>query len=447
MSVEQDDSTDFNEVTTEDVVEKNDLNENDADEWFPPWRGYKKDNIYERNKLYEEVWAKPVVHVAVQYGVSDTAIKKVCKALNIPVPPRGYWAKVKAGKATKKIPLPVSEGSTTFIGARTHANPPAAETVKEPLAFLPETERQQVVAAARKLELTPENARLHKKINVYKAVVAAWNKNDQKAEGAQRKNSNYYNAPPFLAGVIAKETLPRVHRLLDALYKQVESLGGSVNDDLTLKVRGEKVRLEIYEGQDKIKHEITREEAKAILLYEDSKKHGGWVREPQIRKHDYLFNGRLSFSISKGKFYKDTEKVKLEDRLGEILIGLYEESELVRIERVKREEEARKREEKERQQQIFNEKYDREIEKTVALGNAALDYEKAVRIKAYINAVESSLGPAQIDEETAAWLKWAKDKADWFDPIKARQDEYFGKRLHENDEGKKTLKKTGYYWE
>ena len=451
MSDDQGVSPNLNGDTSEEVVENSDLNENDpvdsdADEWTLAWQKDKKNNVYERNKLYEEVWAKPVVHVAVQYGVSDTAIKKVCKALNVPVPPRGYWAKLKAGKATKKIPLPVSEGSTKYIGARTHINPPDAEVRKEPLAFLPEAGRQQVTAAARSIELTPENARLHKKITAYKAVVADWNKNDRKAEDAQRKHSNYYNAPPFLAGVISKETLPRVYRLLDALYRRVESLGGSVNDDLTLKIRGETVRLEINEGQDKIKHEITREEAKAILLYEDSRKHGGWAREPQIRKHDYIFNGRLRFSISKGKFYKDTEKVKLEDRLGEILIGLYEESELVRIERVKREEEARKREEQERQQQIFNEKYNREVEKTVSLGNAALDYEKAVRIRSYTIAVESSFGTAQIDEETAAWLKWAKDKADWFDPIKARQDEYFGKRLHENDEGQKILKKTGYFW-
>lgn len=42
-----------------------------------------KRNIYNRGKLYEEVWAKPVVDVAVQYGVSDVAIHKICKSLNV----------------------------------------------------------------------------------------------------------------------------------------------------------------------------------------------------------------------------------------------------------------------------------------------------------------------------------------------------------------------------
>jgi hypothetical protein len=451
VSDEQCVSPDRNGDEEVEVFNSNAINEKapvdgNGGEWFLPWQKGKNSNVYEREKLYDEVWAKPVVHVAVQYGVSGTAIKKVCKALNVPVPPRGHWAKLKAGKGVKKIPLPESEGHNQFIGSRTHTNPLAARTAKEPLAFLPEEERQQVIAASMSTSLAPENARLHKNITAYKAVVTDWNKNDRKAEGAQRKYSNYFTAPPFLAGVIAKETLPRVYCLLDALYRQVENLGGSVNDDLTLKIRGETVGIEIYEGQDKVKHEITREEAKAVLLYEDSRKHGGWVSEPQIRKHDYIFNGLLRLCISKGNFYKDTEKMKLESRLGEILIGLYEESELLRIEHIKREEETRKQAEKERQRLIFNEKYDKEVEKTLALGNAALDYEKAVRIRAYINAVASSYGTEQIGEETATWLKWAKDKADWFDPIKARQDEYFGKRLHENDEGRKILKKNDRYW-
>ena len=40
-------------------------------------------NTYNRENLYEEVWTKPVVDVAVQYGVSDVAIHKVCKSLNL----------------------------------------------------------------------------------------------------------------------------------------------------------------------------------------------------------------------------------------------------------------------------------------------------------------------------------------------------------------------------
>ena len=53
---------------------------------------------YERGKLYEEVWAEPVIKVAKRYGVSDVALRKTCKKLAVPLPPAGYWAKVVAGK-------------------------------------------------------------------------------------------------------------------------------------------------------------------------------------------------------------------------------------------------------------------------------------------------------------------------------------------------------------
>lgn len=60
-----------------------------------------------RLKLYEEVWSEPMTTVAVRYGISDNGLRKRCKALNIPLPPVGYWAKVKAGKPVpERVPLP-----------------------------------------------------------------------------------------------------------------------------------------------------------------------------------------------------------------------------------------------------------------------------------------------------------------------------------------------------
>jgi hypothetical protein len=42
--------------------------------------------------------------VAPRYGLSDGGLVKICKKLGIPVAPRGYWAKVKAGLPTRKVP-------------------------------------------------------------------------------------------------------------------------------------------------------------------------------------------------------------------------------------------------------------------------------------------------------------------------------------------------------
>ncbi len=60
-----------------------------------------------RTTLYEEVWTEPMTAVAKKYDMSDSGLRKRCKALNIPLPPSGYWAKVKAGKpVSERPPLP-----------------------------------------------------------------------------------------------------------------------------------------------------------------------------------------------------------------------------------------------------------------------------------------------------------------------------------------------------
>lgn len=59
-----------------------------------------------REKLYKQVWEQPTTKVAKMYGVSDVAISKICKKLNVPKPPLGYWAKIQNGIKVDKAPLP-----------------------------------------------------------------------------------------------------------------------------------------------------------------------------------------------------------------------------------------------------------------------------------------------------------------------------------------------------
>ena len=42
-----------------------------------------------RQQLYDLVWTKPVRDLAAEFGISDVALAKRCRALKIPVPPRG----------------------------------------------------------------------------------------------------------------------------------------------------------------------------------------------------------------------------------------------------------------------------------------------------------------------------------------------------------------------
>ena len=64
---------------------------------------------FERQELFDEVWTTPVKTLANGYGISDVGLRKICVALDVPLPPRGYWAKLAAGK---KIPKPTLHATT-----------------------------------------------------------------------------------------------------------------------------------------------------------------------------------------------------------------------------------------------------------------------------------------------------------------------------------------------
>lgn len=441
----------------------------------------------DRELLYNEIWEISVSGVAKKYNVPYTELLRLCKEIEIPIPPSGYWTKLSFGKPVIKIQLPESSlkevilptnimqkrtknfdteelmekenlhieekventSLSTTNGVTENKEVKTVESVKvidtslQTLSFLTESERQRVLLAAQQIKMPAENIQLHKKIIFYKSVIKKWDKKDIKIEGAQRSYNNFSNRPPFLAGVISSDTLQRALRVLDTLYRQVEDLGGSINDDLSLNIRNEKIVIEVVECQNKIKHEMTREEAKALLIYEDAKRHSRWASEPRIRKYDFIFNGRLRITSGKNRYFRDTDSINIESRLGEILIELYEQSEVVRIDREAREEERRKQEEKERLREEHRIRYNDEVERTIALSNIAQDYDAACKIRAYVSALELS---GNMDDITVEMIDWAKKKADWFDPTVARTDELFGKREHDKSEEQKALKKPRCYW-
>jgi hypothetical protein len=59
---------------------------------------------FDRERLYQEVWSEATQKVAARYKISGVMLGKVCRQLNVPKPPRGYWAKKAAGKPVPRRP-------------------------------------------------------------------------------------------------------------------------------------------------------------------------------------------------------------------------------------------------------------------------------------------------------------------------------------------------------
>jgi hypothetical protein len=68
-----------------------------------------------RSELYEKVWSRPVIKLAQELGITDVGLAKLCRRHAIPVPPRGYWAKVRAGQRPSMIPLPTPDKDEVIV--------------------------------------------------------------------------------------------------------------------------------------------------------------------------------------------------------------------------------------------------------------------------------------------------------------------------------------------
>lgn len=70
----------------------------------------------DREALFECVWSDPVAKVAEEWGLSGRGLAKACSRVNVPVPPRGYWPKMRAGKKVRRPDLPeLPEGQAEEI--------------------------------------------------------------------------------------------------------------------------------------------------------------------------------------------------------------------------------------------------------------------------------------------------------------------------------------------
>lgn len=410
---------------------------------------------FERKQLYDEIWEISLTGVSKKYGLNYTKLVQACKENNIPYPSSSYWTKKNMGLdfSNEFVELPESEIKEIEIQLKT-SGILIDEKVNDKnkfitefnfLNFLESEEKKKVAEVI--YDLNIDNfTRNHKVITEYK--------NKQKEERREERKANYLNPYYNIHNYIEKGYFQNVSKfekercmkILSLVYYAIEKLGGTINKDFSLQVRGEHVELEVEELKDQVKHELTKEEAKQLLEYEDRKKTFSYASKPNIRKYDYVYNGKLKITCGNRKYIRETDKIKIEDKLGDIIIKIYEQSEEVKSERLAREERARiNREEEERKEKIRNAKKD-EAQKIKELVNMAEDYKIACEIRNYVNAVSKQ---DNLTNEIKEWIKWANKKANWFDPIIDEEDELLGKREHTEalEEKNNKLNKYGSFYD
>lgn len=388
----------------------------------------------------------------------------------IPFPPSGYWTRRKMGKdvSSEIVELPPSDIESVELllsgvklkkekkmvsdksllikeNIKKDINSVSKEVIESPveydsstLLFLNEEERFQVLNAAANLVISNKK-KLHNQLIKYNNSIIEWKRKEKEAQSRLYYNPKYDKPDnePTSFNEMSNALKPRAMQILDAVFCAVEKLGGKINEDLSIKIKKDTVRFRLCEGQNKVKHELTRQEARELLEYNDKIKNNKWFAKPQIKKYDYIYNGKLRIVFGEKNYIRDSKSEKLEERLGDILINLYEKSEQLRIDREKHEEELRRQEEEARLKEELRVRKEKEIKRTIELTNQAEDYNIACQIRQYISAV---IQEGNIDSEKEKWIEWAKNKADWYDPITALSYEYLGSREHSKSKEEKRLR-------
>jgi hypothetical protein len=77
--------------------------------------GVSSNSTWNRQELYEKVWQFPLRKLAVEYGISDVGLAKVCRKLKIPLPGLGQWTRIACGDTIARPPLPVMENIPVLI--------------------------------------------------------------------------------------------------------------------------------------------------------------------------------------------------------------------------------------------------------------------------------------------------------------------------------------------
>lgn len=93
-----------------------------------------------REQLYELVWSKPRTVIARELGISDVRLGKLCRDLDVPAPPRGYWANRDSRRKRRKFekpPSPIPSASaykptTTPIGLAAPPLTPRLSKIRSP---------------------------------------------------------------------------------------------------------------------------------------------------------------------------------------------------------------------------------------------------------------------------------------------------------------------------
>ncbi|MBI1360260.1 MAG: hypothetical protein GC155_08250 [Alphaproteobacteria bacterium] len=366
-----------------------------------------------RQALYDLVWAEPVRTVAERFGLSDNGLKKICVKADVPVPERGYWAKLAADKNVLRRPLPprgVGMPHDISIGVQRtfHWPPDPVAELAEPVPDEPIFDEPLTAVEDRIRRSVKKIAALKNFDRTHHEIRKLITKDDQRRE--KWRNSRYPSSwdEPYFDSPFEQRRLKVLNSLFLGLAEQWAKPW----------VRGHQAReLGVGVGCQQVSFTLDHPSAKPNR-HGEAVIHGG--------KTDTLkLQVRSSDEGGQTLVWRDEDDRKIETRLTEIVVALllhgewsYRASCIHRYRyALERREEMKallvqqkaEAEAAERKRRADEEKRQRGI-----LLHQARDWRQAADLRAFIATVEA--GQAGGDG-LEAWASWARGIADRLDPL------------------------------
>ncbi len=364
-----------------------------------------------RTQLYAQVWEAPITTLARRYGLSNVGLAKICRRHDVPIPPRGYWAKRYAGKKPRPIPLPTPHRDTPIDLPDPRERTPisselAAEVAKGKAADAP-------------IRVTGQLRNPH--------VLVGRASQELQSSTVDDTGLLVLPADAALDVRVAKASLRRALLIMDAVLKALEQRGYRVSAGPKVDLLGVSLRFGIAESLD-----VVREEPKEHNL------DGRYTFGHSHFENRCMPSGRLTIRIEHGQAYwnpgcrhtwRDGTNKTLEARLDTFVSGMVELASQLKARNEEQERRAQERHADEQRRQEAARLQAQTLERAKAeearvheLIRLADNWRTGQILRAFIDAAQhvhqDAQGTVTPGSDFEHWVQWATQEADRLDPFK-----------------------------
>jgi hypothetical protein len=362
-----------------------------------------------RSELHRMVWEEALSKLAPTLGLSDVGLRKICQRHNIPLPPQGYWARAPERRPKARTPLPKPDHDPELeFDLPPQATPEgqseldekygpmiAAEALPERRIVVvanPEAQHAMTKAVAKRLAAA--------RPDLYGGLVCA--------------------VPTAFRVRVPQASIGRALSIIDALAKAFDARGikienGPDNGTASVRVAGQLLSLNLEETSSRQVHRTTEAE-KAQM------RRSGYSSAPL---YDFRPSGNMTLKIDSlwhagvQGTWRDSGSRRLEERLNEVIAGLYRAAHALEIKKRKDAERQRKVDAENARRAALREERDNEAKFFKQLEASATDWHRAEILRGFAAAVEAKARQADgaLPDDKAAWIARARRLADRVDPL------------------------------